>query len=191
MLWCANNQQSRRTTKVVTVFVKQGGRVLLKNPDAYWLLDGTSLEARQVPGITPGPAELQWSWGAWSPGGERLAISLLEQAGSGATLYIVNGATGQVERSRPLEDASEANSPWVEWLTRDELLLHSNTLIVMDLGADQPKMIDLIRDVFVLDIAHPTDLSSMDSLPNHTGGWLLPWGAGQPPAQSEGVPVCL
>ena len=110
-------------------FDEESGQVLLKNEDAYWLLDGTSLEARQIPGITPGPSELQPAWYAWSPGGERLAITLMEKAGNGATLEIVNVATGEVERSLPLEDASDANLPWVEWLTRDELLqdmcLHS------------------------------------------------------------------
>ena len=100
------------------------GRVLLRNPDSYWFLDGTSLEVRQIPGITPGPSELRSAWYAWSPGGERLAISLLEEAGDGATLYIVNVATGKVERNLPLKDASDAALPWVEWLTRDELLVH-------------------------------------------------------------------
>ena len=167
-------------------FDEQSGGVLLKNPDAYWLLDGTSLEARQVPGITPGPAELQWSWGAWSPGGERLAISLLEQADTGATLYIVNGATGQVESSLPLQDASEANLPIVEWLTRYELLVHGSSLIVIDLGADPPETTDLIRDVFLLDIALPTDISSMDSLPNPTGdGYYLGVRVNQP--HNQGV----
>lgn len=154
----------------------QSGRVLLKNHDSFWLLDGASLEIRQVLGITPNPSEVHWRGYAWSPGGERLAISLMSgpEADDEATLYIVDGESGEVERSLPLEGASDASLPTVEWLTRDELLIHGNTLNVMDLHSDPPKMTNLIRDIFLLDIVYPTDISSMDYLPNPDGeGYYL------------------
>ena len=154
----------------------QSGRVLLKNHDSFWLLDGASLETRQVLGITPNPSEVHWRGYAWSPGGERLAISLMSgpEADDEATLYIVDGESGEVERSLPLEGASDASLPTIEWLTRDELLIHGNTLNVMDLHSDPPKMTNLIRDIFLLDIVYPTDISSMDYLPNPGGeGYYL------------------
>ncbi|MGB7095218.1 MAG: hypothetical protein WBD62_11295 [Anaerolineales bacterium] len=149
----------------------QSGRVLLKNHDSYWLLDGASLETHQVLGITPNPSEVHWGWYAWSPGGERLAISLMSgpEADDEANLYIVDGASGEVERSLPLEGASDAGLPMVEWLTRDELLIQGNTLNVLDLHADPLKITNLIRDIFLLDIVYPDDFSSMDYLPNPDG----------------------
>jgi hypothetical protein len=156
-------------------FDAESGRILLKTEDAYWLLDGISLEARRIPGIKPNAGESQWAWSAWSAGGERLAISLLDGQGAdvGGTLFIVDGATGEVERSVRLEGASEATRLIVEWLTRDVLLVHSG-LMVMDLRSDPPKMTDLLRDVFLLDVAHPTDFSSMDSISNPAGdGYYL------------------
>lgn len=153
-------------------FDEQSGRVLLKNRASYWLLDGASLEARQIPEVTPNPNEFQSDRYAWSPGGERLVISRLnrQEAKVGSTLYVVDGLTGEVERSLPLDYASDQDAPIVEWLTRDELLVQGGgSLTVMDLRSDPPKTTDLIRDVFLLDIAYPTDFSSLDFLPNQAG----------------------
>jgi hypothetical protein len=168
-------------------FDEQSGRVLLKTEDSYWLLDGTSLEARQIPGVIPGPPESSGAWVAWSPGGERLAISLISgpEAADEARLYIVEGVTGQVQSRLPLEDALDAGPPIVEWLTGDELLVHGSTLIVVDLRSDPPQMTDLLRDVFLLDIAYPTGFSSLDSLSNPAGdGYYLGLRANHPRNQA-------
>jgi hypothetical protein len=155
---------------------EQSGRVLLRSQAAFWLLDGSSLEVRQIPGIIPGPVESQWGWYAWSAGGERLAISLMSSpdTGDGATLSVVNGATGALEQNMRLEDASDANLPFPAWLTWTELLVHGHTLTVMDMGVNPPAVTSLLRDVFLLDAAYPFDFSSMAYASNPSGnGYYL------------------
>lgn len=151
---------------------ERNGRVVLRSADAYWLLDGATLEARPVSGISPGSSGAGWTGYAWSPGGERLAISRLDEpaARDGATLYIVDWATAAVERALLLEDASEASLPIVEWLARDELLTLGGALRLMDLRADPPTVTDLVGDVFWLDVAYPADFSSVDVLAASAGG---------------------
>jgi hypothetical protein len=104
-----------------------GERILLKNEEAYWLMDGISLEVRKIEGV---PTESYRPWYDWSPGGGRLALSLMSgpEVEDEAFLYIVDWASAQVEDVIPLEGASDANLPTVEWLTRDELLVHGKTL---------------------------------------------------------------
>jgi hypothetical protein len=89
--------------------------------------------------------------------------------GDGATLTVVNGTTGAVAQNMQLENASDANLPIPEWLTRAELLVHGNTLTVMDMDVDPPAMTSLLRDVFLLDAAYPFDFSSMDYASNPDG----------------------
>ena len=150
----------------------KSGRVLLKNQESFWILDGASLKARQIPGVSPNPYQLHWDNFAWSPGGERLAISRLNgrDREAGSTLYLVAGDTGDVLKSLPLEYASDQSAPMIEWLTKDELLLHSaGVLAVVDFRSDTPKIIDVMKDVFALDIAYPGEISSMSSVVNTAG----------------------
>jgi hypothetical protein len=158
-------------THVVSYDVEMG-HSLLKNEDAYWLLDGNNLETRKIADL---PTETYWSWYDWSPGGERLALSQMSgpDVGDGAVLYILDGTTGEVEKSLPLEDASDANLPIAEWLTRDELLIHGKKLIVMDLRSEPPILTDILRDIFLLDIAYPDDISSTDSVSTPEGEYYL------------------
>jgi hypothetical protein len=69
----------------------------------------------------------------------------------------------------PLEGASDANLPVVEWLTRDELLLHGNTLTVLDFRSEPPATTDILRDIFLLDIEYPLDVWGMDSVHSKDG----------------------
>jgi len=149
----------------------RNGRVLLKAEDAYWLMDGISLEVREIAGI---PAESYRPMYSWSPDGARLAISWMSgpEIENEAFLYIVDWASGEVEKSLPLEGASDASLPFVEWLTRDELLLHGNKLTVMDFRSDPPTETDVLRDIFLLDIAYPNDISSTDSIRTDEGYYL-------------------
>jgi hypothetical protein len=156
----------------VAAYEVQSGRILLESEQAYWILDGYSLEARQIPEVSPNPYEFHWDNYAWSPGGERLAISRLNGRDSkaGSTLYLVAGDTGEVVKSLPLEYASDQSAPRVEWLTRDELLLHSGDLLaVMDLRSEPPRTIHVLKDIFALDIAYPEEISSMVSIVDQTG----------------------
>jgi len=58
-------------------FDRTGGRILLRNQDGYWLLNGSTLEVQQIPDLHPNLAENQSDRFAWLPGGDRLAISQL------------------------------------------------------------------------------------------------------------------
>ena len=156
----------------VAAYEGKSGRILLKSEQAYWILDGDSLEARQIPGVSPNPYELHWDNYAWSPGGERLAISRLNgrDRKAGSTLYLVAGGTGEVMKSLPLEYASDQSAPWVEWLTKDELLLHGEGILAMvDFRSDTPRIIHVLKDIFALDIAYPDEISSMASITDKAG----------------------
>jgi len=149
----------------------RNGRVLLKTEDAYWLLNGISLEVRKIAGI---PVESYRPLYSWSPDGTRLAISWMSgpEIENEAFLYIVDWASGEVEKSLPLEGASDASLPFVEWLTHDDLLLHGSKLTVMDFRSDPPAETDVLRDIFLLDIAYPNNISSMDSVHTDEGYYL-------------------
>jgi hypothetical protein len=143
---------------------EHSGRVLLKNRESFWILDGNSLAAIQIPQVTPNPFEFHWDHFDWSPEGNRLAISRLngQDASEGSTLFIVNGATGEVQVNWPLDIASDQSAPLVEWLSEDELLLHgSGSLFVIDFRSAPPKFTDVLRDIFLLDISYPDDVSTM------------------------------
>jgi len=156
----------------VAAYEGKSGRILLKSEQAYWILDGDSLEARQVPGVSPNPYEFHWDNYAWSPGGERLAISRLNgrDREAGSTLYLVAGGTGEVMKSLPLEYAFDQSAPWVEWLTKDELLLHSEGVLAMvDFRSDPPRIVNVLKDIFALDIAYPEEISSMAPITDKAG----------------------
>ncbi len=156
----------------VAAYEGKSGRILLESEQAYWILDGISLEARQIPGVSPNPYEAHWDNYAWSPGGERLAISRLNgrDRKAGSTLYLVAGDTGEVMKSLPLEYASDQSAPWVEWLAKDELLLHGGGILAMvDFRSDPLRIVNVLKDIFALDIAYPDEISSMASITDKAG----------------------
>jgi hypothetical protein len=149
-----------------------GAFLLLQNQDGYWLMDGHTLDAYQVASVTPNPYEYHWDQFAWSLDKQHIAISRLngQDAADGSTLYIIDVHTGEVERSLPLAVATDQSAPHIEWLSQDELLLQSKgTLTIVDLRYDPPRLTDVMKDIFLLDIAYPEDISSMTSLPNLEG----------------------
>lgn len=164
------NLTGRYPTKFTHVMSadEQGVRVLLKDEEAYWLLDGISLEARKIAGV---PIESYRPWYDWSPDGGRLAISQMSgpEVEDDAFLYIVDWVSGEVEKRIPLEGASDANVPIVEWLTRDELLRYGNTLTLMDFRSEPPVLTDILRDIFLLDIAFPDDIWGMETVRSKDG----------------------
>lgn len=144
-------------------YQEPSGRVLLKNQTSFWIMDGNSLEAIQIPGVTPNPFEAHWDHFDWSPEGNRLAISRLNgrTAREGSTLFIVNVATGAVEHELSLDIASDQSAPMVEWTSEDELLLHgNNALFLIDFRSTPPQFTDVLRDIFLLDISYPNDVST-------------------------------
>ncbi len=167
-----SNRFSTKFTNAVS-FHEKTGQVLLKGQDGLWLLNGSSLETRKIAGV---PIVAYWAWYAWSQDGERLAASLLTgpEESDGASLFIIDVETGKVEKELELKNVSDANLPIVEWLTRDELLLQGQSLTVLDLRSNPPIMTDLIHDIFLLDIAYPFDVSSMDTHINPNGdGYII------------------
>jgi len=149
------------------------GRVLLKNAAAYWILDGASLEAQPLAGVSPNPYDLHWDRAAWSPGGRQLAIARLngQDRQAGATLYLVEGATGAVNRSLPLATDSDQSAPLVEWLTDDQLLIHgAGGLTVLDLSSATPRSVDVLRDIFLLEVVYPDEVTAMASIPEPAAG---------------------
>jgi WD40 repeat protein len=145
----------------------------MKNEDAYWLMDGISLELRKIEGV---PTESYWISYAWSPGGKRLAISLMSgpEAEDEASLYIVDWATAEVTNVFPLADASDEYLPHVGWLTPDELLVHGKTVTIMDFRSEPPVATDVLKEIFLLDIAYPIEVWGMDtvSLKDGTGYFI-------------------
>jgi len=161
------NHYSNTFTGIAS-FDENNGNVLLKDKDGYRLLNGSSLEVRRIADV---PAESYRDFYSWSADGKRLAISTLTGAEEGqpAFLYVVNVEAGDVVYVQSLQGVSDAYLPIVEWLTPDDLLLHSKTLTVMDFHTNPPSMTDLIHDIFLLDIEYPNDISSMDSHPGMDG----------------------
>jgi len=100
----------------VAAYDSLSSRILLKNQDSFWIMDGASLNVWPIPEVSPNPYELHWDDYAWSPDGERLAISRLNgrERKAGSTLYLVMGDTGKVVGFQPLEYASDQSAPGVE-----------------------------------------------------------------------------
>ena len=152
--------------------VEAGSRyAVLKSQDFFWLLDGTTLNVQQIPGVLPASTTDQRDWIAWSPNGDRLAIAQTtgQDASAGATIFIVNTLSGVMERQIPLTgNADTVDGPIVDWLSRDGLLVqYANSLLILDLRSDPVKVTDLVRDVLLLDLSYPSDFSSMDFI-RHT-----------------------
>jgi hypothetical protein len=155
---------------------EQSGRVLLAGGESFWILDGQSLEARPIPEVRPNPYPLHWDDAAWSPGGERLAISRLNgrDRKAGSTLYLVAGDTGEVVERLPLEYATDQHAPGVEWLTADELLLQSEGILaIVDTRSEPPRIVDVLQDILDLDVAYPYELSALAWIVHPTSGYHL------------------
>jgi hypothetical protein len=142
---------------------EQGEHILLKNEEAYWLLDGISLEVRKIESV---PTESYRPYVRLVTGRRASRAIPDERTGSRGRGVPVHRGLGEreVEERIPLEGASDANLPIVEWLTRDELLIHGNTLTVMDFRSEPPALTDVLRDIFLLDIAYPDDVWGMDTV---------------------------
>lgn len=150
----------------VSSFDATSGHAVLMGQDSYWLLDGTTLEIQQIPGVLPNSSIDGRDWISWSPDRDRLAISQMEgqDASTGAILFIIDEASGAVEMQIPLMGNTEtADGPIVDWLTGNELLVQfAGSLLVLDIQSEPVKTTDLVRDIFLLDLSYPFDISSMD-----------------------------
>jgi hypothetical protein len=149
---------------------EHNGRLLLKGSGEFWIFDGPAHAWLPVANVTPNPYEAHWDHATWQPGGDLLAISRLNgrDASDGSTLYVVDGATGAVLRTHPLDEATDQSAARVDWLSSQELLLMgSGVLRIIDLSSDPPQTIDVLRDIFELDLSFPDQIWG--------NGWEVDW----------------
>lgn len=154
------------------------GRILLQSEAAFWILDGRSLTLQPIPDVTPNLYDLHWDQATWLPGGERLVISRLNgRSGSnaGATLYLVDGSSGQVETMLHLPGDFGQSAPWVEGLSETEILLHSSgDWLIVDFSASPPQFTNVLADIFNLDVDFPDEISASGSFVGKDGsGYYL------------------
>jgi hypothetical protein len=151
----------------IRAYAPENGRVLLQSRGAYQILDGRTLEVRPIPGVTPVPYDVHWDTAAWLPGGERLVVARLNGrsgSGEGTTLYMIDGVSGEVQKSFLLQGDYGQSAPWVEALTGQEVLVHgSDELLVLDFGAEPVEVTDVLGDIFGLDVKYPDEMSASGS----------------------------
>jgi hypothetical protein len=156
-----------QTFDQIAAYAPENGRVLLQSEDAYWILDGRTLELLPIPEVTPNPYDLHWDRSAWLPGGESLVIARLngrKGSNEGVELFLVDGGSGTVQKSHLLKGEYGQSAPWLEGLGAQELLLHGQgELLVMDFSADPLKITNVLKDIFGLDVRYPDEMSAAGS----------------------------
>jgi hypothetical protein len=158
--------------------VPENGRILLQSEGAFWILDSRTFSLQPIPDVASNPYDLHWDQAAWLPGGEHLVISRLDgRSGSnaGATLYLVDGSSGQVETSLHLPGVFGQSAPWVEGLSETEILLHSSgDWLIVDFSSNPPQFTNVLADTFNLDVVFPDEISASGSFVDKEGsGYYL------------------
>ena len=162
----------------VGTYTQDASRILLQSENAYWILDGATFEVKPIPEVAPTPYEVHWDRSVWLPDNRHLVIAHLNgRSGSnaGSTLYLIDGETGQVEKSLTLKGDFGQSAPWVDSLSDHEIILNGiGNLFIVDFDADPPKMTNVLADIFGLDLRYPDDMSASGSLIDHeNGGYYL------------------
>lgn len=162
----------------IGAYSQESGRVLLLSENAYWVLDGRTLEARLIPEVTPNPYDFHWDRYVWLPGGERLVIARLngrQGSGEGATLYLIDGSNGEVLKSHLLEGDFGQSAPWLEALTGQEVLLSTRgEWLIADFSGEQVTFTNVLDEIFNLEIKFPDEVSASGSyLENDGSGYYL------------------
>ena len=159
----------------IAAYHPESGRVLLQTKDAYWIMDTESMAIRQMEGVSPNPNEFHWDNFAWSPQGDLLAISHLNgrNASEGSTLFVLSAADGKIAHRLPMEAASEQSAPWVEWLSRHEILLSGvDDLLLLELNGATPEATKVIKEIFDLDLSFPDETSAWGSVIDGPGEYF-------------------
>jgi hypothetical protein len=167
----------------IAAYEPESGRLLLlddRPPDSgsFWIMDGRTFSLIPIPDVTPNAYELHWDRFAWLPGGDRLVISRLDGRrgdAAGSTLYLINGDSGQVEKSLYLPGDFGQGAPWVEGLTEWEIALHGlGDLFIVDFRTELPQFISVFADIFGLDVNFGYDLSGHGFIKDNDGsGYYL------------------
>ena len=131
---------------------------------SFWIMDGRTYTLTPIPDVTPNTYDLHWDNATWLPGGQHLVISRLDGrrgSNAGATLFLINGDSGQVELSHHLPGDFGQSAPPVEGLSPWEVVLHGQgELFLVDFRADPPAFVNVFADIFQLDINFPHDISA-------------------------------
>lgn len=158
---------------LITTYEPENGKILLQSEKTFWILDGNTMEVKAIPDVTPNPYEFHWDNATWLPGGEYLMISRLngrKGSNAGATLFLIDANTGEVQNSFDLDSDFGQSAPWVEGLSQTEVLLHSQgELLVADFSANPVKLTNVLESIFDLDIEYPDEVSAAGSHVNTNG----------------------
>ena len=145
-------------------------------------------QVQQIPGVQPTSYEAHWDHAAWDPVGSRLAISHLNgrETKDGITLYLVDAITAQVTYSQKMDLASEQSAPYVEWVSNEVILINGpNALFLLDFHSSPPRQIDVMKEVFNLELNFPDQISSNASILSSDGnGYHLAVWANHPHNQN-------
>jgi hypothetical protein len=156
----------------VTAVDPISGWVLLKSAEAYWLVQPGTDEVKQIPGVQPTSYEAHWDNAAWNPVGSSLAISHLNgrEIKDGITLYLIDPKTAQVTYSQKMDLASEQAAPFIEWVSNEEILINGqNALFLLDFHSSPPRQINVMKEIFNLELKFPDQISSNASIPTPDG----------------------
>jgi hypothetical protein len=159
-------------TPIVNADRSQNEKILLKSEQSYWLLDGNNLQAKAIPDVTPGSSYQQWNTFSWSQAGDRLALSQVNRNAKKpeGTIFIITADDANLMQRLDLPGASADYSPSIEWVSDHELLASGqDTLSLIDLQANPPKITNVFKNLFSLDIAYPRDISSLATIPDPSG----------------------
>jgi len=157
---------------------KEGGRILLESESAFWILDGRTLELTRIPDVTPNPYEIHWDTSTWLADGEQLVIGRLngrKGSNGGATLCLLDARTGEVLNTLGLEGEFEQSAPWMEALTEEKVLYQTQgEWLMADFGVQPVSSINIMKDIFGLDVNVPDEISASGSyLDNDGTGYYL------------------
>jgi len=146
---------------------EDSGRILLESQSAFWVLDGHTLELMSNPNVTPNPYDLHWDTSTWLAGGEQLVIGRLngrKGSNGGATLYLIDGISGEVKNSLDLEGEFGQSAPWIESLTGEKILYSTQGEWMMaDFGVQPISLTNVMKDIFDLDVNFPDEISASGS----------------------------
>jgi hypothetical protein len=162
----------------ISAYSPERDHILLKSKSAYWILDTGTFSALRIPEVTPNSYDLHWDTYAWLPDGEHLAIARLngrKGSDAGSTLFLINGDTGRIENHLDLAGEFNQSAPWIEGLTEQEVLVHDNgKLLIIDFRSNPPKITDVLKTIFGLDIQYPHEVSAAGSyVVNAVDGYYL------------------
>jgi hypothetical protein len=135
--------------------------ILVRGESSFWLFDSINHSLHKLETV---PANLQIRhWPGWSPSGERLA--LVNPAEAAVDLYIIEAATGILERVIPLDIPPDNYPPMAEWVLEDQVFIwdHSEAgPLLVSLLSDGVEYARVIPSYLNLsDINYPHNISGM------------------------------